>query len=129
MSPRYIYLNLFGGAHFYWRSLRACNIPKRTCLSYVWMDIFPWSYCLLKLQIMRLFWPRSLKTIECRFTLKHEKQPPEVFCKKSVPRNRPAALSKKRLWHRCFPVNFAKFLKIPFLTEQLLATASDAYVT
>ena len=25
-------------------------------------------------------------------------------------------LNKKRLWHRCFPpVNFAKFLKIPFL--------------
>ena len=23
---------------------------------------------------------------------------------------RPATLSKKRLWHRCFPVNFAKFL-------------------
>ena len=21
---------------------------------------------------------------------------------------------KKRLWHRCFPVNFAKFLKTPF---------------
>ena len=21
---------------------------------------------------------------------------------------------KKRLWHRCFPVNFAKFLRIPF---------------
>ena len=26
---------------------------------------------------------------------------------------------KKRLWHRCFPVNFAKFLRTPFLTEQL----------
>ena len=24
---------------------------------------------------------------------------------------------KKRLWHRCFPVYFAKFLKTPFLTE------------
>ena len=24
---------------------------------------------------------------------------------------------KKRLWHRCFPVNFAKFLTTPFLTE------------
>ena len=24
---------------------------------------------------------------------------------------RPATLLKKRLWHRCFPVNFAKFLK------------------
>ena len=26
-----------------------------------------------------------------------------------------ATLLKKRLWHRCFPVNFAKFLRIPFL--------------
>ena len=23
--------------------------------------------------------------------------------------------SEKRLWHRCFPVNFAKFLRTPFL--------------
>ena len=26
---------------------------------------------------------------------------------------------KKRLWHRCFPVNFAKFLRTTFLTEHL----------
>ena len=26
---------------------------------------------------------------------------------------------KRRLWHRCFPVNFAKFLRIYFLTEHL----------
>ena len=39
-----------------------------------------------------------------------EKQPPEVFCKK-----RRATLLKKRLWHRCFSVNFAKFLRTPFL--------------
>ena len=25
--------------------------------------------------------------------------------------------TKKRLWHRCFPVNFPKFLRTPFLTE------------
>ena len=31
----------------------------------------------------------------------------------------PAAVLKKRLWHRCFPVNFAKFLRIPFLAEHL----------
>ena len=31
----------------------------------------------------------------------------------------PATLLKKRLWHRCFPVNFVKFLRIPFLTEHL----------
>ena len=27
----------------------------------------------------------------------------------------PATLLKKRLWHRCFPVDFVKFLRTPFL--------------
>ena len=31
---------------------------------------------------------------------------------------------KKRNWHRCFPVNFAKFLRTPFFTEHLWTTAS-----
>ena len=32
---------------------------------------------------------------------------------------RPATLLKKRAWHSCFPVNFAKFLGTPSLTEHL----------
>ena len=32
---------------------------------------------------------------------------------------RPATLLKKRLWHRCFPVDFVKFLRTPFFTEHL----------
>ena len=32
---------------------------------------------------------------------------------------RPATLFKKILWHRCFPVNFVKFLKTPFFKEHL----------
>ena len=32
---------------------------------------------------------------------------------------RPATVLKKKLWHRCFPVNFTKFLRVPFLTERL----------
>ena len=28
---------------------------------------------------------------------------------------RATTLLKKRLWHRCFPVNFTKFLRTPFL--------------
>ena len=65
---------------------------------------------------------------------------PEVFCKKGFLRNfakftgkhlcqrlffnkvavlRPATLSKKRLWHRCFPVNFVEFLRTSFFTEHL----------
>ena len=61
---------------------------------------------------------------------------PEVFCKKGVLRNftkfigkhlcqslffnkvvrlKPATLLKKRPWHRCFPVNFVKFLRTPLM--------------
>ena len=64
----------------------------------------------------------------------------EVFCEKGVLRNfanfrgkhlcqglffdkvaglRPATLLKKKLWHRCLPVNFVKFLRTPFLIEHL----------
>ena len=64
----------------------------------------------------------------------------EVFCEKGVPRNftkftgkhlfqslffnkvaglRPATLLKMRLWHRCFPVIFVKFLRPPLFTEHL----------
>ena len=32
---------------------------------------------------------------------------------------RPATLLKNRLWHRCFPVKFAKFLRTPFIIEHL----------
>ena len=44
---------------------------------------------------------------------------PEVFyknrCIVSTLRLRPVTLSKDRLWHRCFPVNYATFLRAPFL--------------
>ena len=50
---------------------------------------------------------------------------PEVFCKKGVLRNF-AKFTGKHLCQglffnkkRCFPVNFAKFLRTPFLTEHL----------
>ena len=32
---------------------------------------------------------------------------------------RPATLLKRRLWHRCFPVNLVKFLRTPFFIEHL----------
>ena len=60
----------------------------------------------------------------------HRTNCPEVFCKKVVLRKiakftakhlclRPATLLKKRLWHRCFPVNFAKFLRTTFFIDHL----------
>ena len=71
-----------------------------------------------------------------------QKQPQEVFCKKAVLENfakftgkhlyqtiffnkladrRPEACNsiKKRIWHRCFPVNFVKLLRTLFSLEKL----------
>ena len=36
-------------------------------------------------------------------------------------------LHEKRPWHRCFAVNFAKFLRTPFVTENLRVTASKCH--
>ena len=47
-----------------------------------------------------------------KFTGKHLCQ--SLFFNK-VTGPRPATLLKKRLWHKCFPVKFTKFLRTPFL--------------
>ena len=70
------------------------------------------------------------------YSVKYRSSRPDVFCKEGVLRNftkfkgkhlcqslffnkvadlRPATLLKKRLWHRCFPVNFVKFVRTLFL--------------
>ena len=50
-----------------------------------------------------------------KFTGKHLCQ--GLFFNKK--RLRPVTLIKKRLCHRCFPVNFAKFIRTIFFTEHL----------
>ena len=47
--------------------------------------------------------------------------------KRKVAGLRTATLLKMRLWHRCFPVNFAKFLRTPIFTEHHWTAASKAY--
>ena len=42
-----------------------------------------------------------------------------ISCFKKIASLRPVTLLKKGLWHRCFPVDFAKLLRTPFFTEQL----------
>ena len=46
-----------------------------------------------------------------KFTGKHLRQ---SFFFNKVAGLRPTTLLKKSLWRRCFPVNFAKFLRTPF---------------
>ena len=50
-----------------------------------------------------------------KFTGKHLCQ--SLFFNKVA--GRPATFLKKRLWHRCFLVNFAKFLRTPFYRTPL----------
>ena len=38
---------------------------------------------------------------------------------------RPATLSRKKLWHRCFPMNFVKLLRTPFSYKMALVATSD----
>ena len=73
-----------------------------------------------------VYFPRSSrpevfckKRCSQKFRKIHRKTPvPEaLFC--TVAGLEPATLLKKRLWHKSFPVNFAKFLRTPFLTEQI----------
>ena len=44
----------------------------------------------------------------------------QVLFYNKVPGSEPATLLKKRLWYRCFPVNFAKFLRTPFHRTPLI---------
>ena len=64
----------------------------------------------------------NLKRYPWKFHKIHRKTP-EHLCQSlffnNVAGPRPAILLKKILWHRCFHVNFAKFLRAPFFTEQL----------
>ena len=71
--------------------------------------------------------PRSVLSKKCseKFRKFYRKTPvPESFFNKVVGL-KPATLLKKRLWYRCFPVNFVKFLRTLFFTEHLWTTASN----
>ena len=98
--------------------------PLKTCNSFMAFVCVCVCVCVL------FFLDSDLTIIGACSNLKSSRH--KVFCKKGVLRNfakftgkhlcqslRPATLLKKRLWHRCFPANFAKFLRTPFFTEHL----------
>ena len=60
------------------------------------------------------YWRISIRKDVLRNFLKFTGKHQSLFFNK-VAGLRPATLLKKRLWHRCFPVNFVKFLRTPFL--------------
>ena len=102
-------------------------------LKHVHMTFFSWTCDLLLINSRYLVFEVSEAVIQ-------RSNRPEVFCEKGVPTNfakftwkhlcwslvfnkvedlQPATFLKRRLWHRCFPAYFAKFLRTPFYTEHL----------
>ena len=69
---------------------------------------------------LEVFCKKGILKNFAKFTRKHLCQSlffNKLFFKKKTLTRRPATLFKKRLWHRSFPVNFAKFLRRPFFKE------------
>ena len=106
---------------------------KETYLQYM-QDSLPKLKCVIQRIIKLLFINTNKWSL---ITNPFQKQPPDMFLNKrcswkyrkihrkipvpeclffnKVAGPMPATFFKKKLWHRCFPVNFAKFLRTPFL--------------
>ena len=69
----------------------------------------------LRTPILKNIWKCSVKMVF--FELLQNSQ--ENSCARMSFLIKLQALVKKRFWHRCFPANFAKFLRTAFLTEHL----------
>ena len=97
--------------------------PSGNFWFYSWL-IFVYFVCYVYLQFLPSyrscrpegFWKKGVLENLTKFTGKRLCQ--SLFFNK-VADLMPATLLKKRLWHRCFAVNFAKFLRTLFLTEHL----------
>ena len=59
------------------------------------------------------------KGVSQKFRKIHRKTPVPKSLFNKVAGLRPVTSLKKEPWHRCFPVNFAKFLRAPFIIEHL----------
>ena len=84
----------------------------------LWNDKCHTRYCSVCYRRGRpeVFFKKGVLTNFAKFTGKHLCH---SFFFHKVANLRPATLLKMRLWHRCFTVNFAKFLRTSFFTEHL----------
>ena len=83
--------------------------------------IFEIAFASLEVVVQRCSVKRCSSKLACNFIKKETRA--QVFscefCEISKNTFSPATLLKKRLGHRCFPVNFVKILRTPFLIEHL----------
>ena len=92
---------------------KGCLFNNLIVLFVLIINILKWS---CRSSSSEMFCRKGVLRNFAKFTGKHLCQ--SLFFKK-VAGLRPAVLLKKSLWHMCFPVNFAKFLRAPLFTEHL----------
>ena len=108
-------------------TLRIIHIFWSSCLSWCYCFLSPFkSWSVFRKQVS--VWKVCLESIKLRIYKKYFGEYAEQMRyleyvyesgEAVVKKVEPATLLKKRLWHRCFPVNFAEFLRTPFFTEHL----------
>ena len=103
------------------RTISRFQIDLTYCLSILSTEFILFTEFIYRSSHQRCSMRKGVLRNFAKFTGKHLGQ--SLFFNKVVGL-RPAALLKRRLWPRCFPVNFVKFLRTPFFTEHLWATAS-----
>ena len=109
---------------------------------FCWKDVLNLRSCLSNLHFIQNFISKILiqELNLATYWISSRSSRPEVFCQKGVLQNfskftgkylcqtlffnkvtglRPATVLKKRLWHRCFPLNFEKILRTLFFVEHL----------
>ena len=121
----HIYTNLK-----FWKKQVVAKWKKKSCLkALAWLHLVIKNYMSSVSNLMlRHHYKGATSWSIHDYICKRQKQLPEVFCKKvfleisqNSQENTCARISflTKRLWHRCFSVNFVEFLRTPFLTEHL----------
>ena len=96
-----------------------CNLIKKETVA----QLFSCEFCEISKNIF------LHRTLLVTASVKNMSQNSHLRCSlkigvlKNLADLRPATLVKQRLWHSCFPVNVAKFLRTPFLQK----TASEDF--
>ena len=95
-------------------------------LNTVWNNIFQYFYNSSEIWLIDMFVWLSSKQRFCFVNFQRDRIERETKRRMSklqivnlrdLKQKKPSTLLKKSLWHRCFPVNFSKFLRTTFFTE------------
>ena len=143
--PEHIFLPQFNFLHivkYPWKVEAECIIFRVNyagVLRHAWLNLNMPKFLLIKIHVSNESfcrkWREKAGAKRCsvrKAFLENSQNSQENNCSRDsflIKLQRPTTLRKKRLWHRCFLVNFVKFLRTPFLTEHIWWLLLEGKVT